>query len=752
MTEITSPPGYRVITAEEAEELFSVSDDVAHPYEDFADEQEIRLYEGGLRVAGDLESVTDDDWVPYNVIVDGDLTVAGDLSWWDGASGNFLLVTGDVRARNVILAGCPDVVVRGDLVVSGGVQGSYGDDGGALTVRGRTQAQIIINTLYFNMSFGSQPEAVLAANPSSTSCPVDFTDDELADVVLPEFLDGDYVDTRKTGKALCAGRPILRAGVRPSHVAAAEELEALSERAAEVTTLDLSKRKLRGLPERLFAFRELRVLSLAGNDDIGELDERIGDLASLRELDLSGMGLRELPETIGKLSELRVLDISGNQFERLPDAIGNLSRLEVLRARRLSCPVPDALDRLHRLRELDLHGLQPGEYNERVDFPSPVIRLPGLKSLDLSHVWLSSIPDDLLRLTELSELALSGSLSSGVERLPDLAKLPRLRVLRLSGNTPWAFQPEPSRDLLAGVWAIATLERLEIDRWGEETYEGRTVRTAFTSLPDDAFARMPGLRRLDLSFNELTELPESFYALDRLESVDLRFTKLSKATLGRLTTAFPRVRLDLRDVKTTTKSKDPTWRAVHALVRTGSAALEADKRKKAVRVFEEALDHCVPGAAFSEYDRLYALYGLIEALGHLVGSAGDDRPAMVEKLTGYAELALSLVPEVIWHYTDEGEFQEEVVRLAGNALAWHLMRAGDLERALATVERAVSVAAKPEYDHIRDTQVRVLVEMGRTEQAYLIVDQVLTRDPGFRDFADFAASAGFQEWRRGRRT
>ncbi|WP_158578819.1 leucine-rich repeat domain-containing protein [Spongiactinospora rosea] len=752
MTELTPPPGYRIITAEEAEELFSVSDEVAFPYEDFTDEQEIRLYEGDLRVAGDLEPDSDGDWVLFNMIVDGDLVVDGTLMWSDWSCGNFVLVTGDLRARNVVLLGCPDVAVRGDLVVSGGVVGKDGDNGGVLTVGGRTQAQMIINTTYFNMSFGTQPEAVLIGDPYSTSCPVDFTSRELKAILRPKLLKDDSMDTWKVVEALSAGRPVLRPDVLPSHKAVLEELDALSERAAEVTTLDLSNRKLRRLPDQLFAFGNLRALSLAGNTDIDELELRIGDLASLEELNLSGIGLRSLPATIGQLTNLRVLDISGNRLERLPDAIRHLTRLEVLRAKRLKCAVPGFLDRLVSLREVNLSGLQPGEYNEQVDFPRAVTRLRGLKSLDLSHVWLSSIPDDLLKLTELEELALRGSLSAGIERLPDLAKLPRLRVLRLSGNTPWIFQPEPSQDLLAGVWDITTLEHLEIDRWGEKIDEGEVLRPALTSLADDAFARMPGLRRLDLSFNELTELPESFFALRRLETVDVRYTKLTKAALRRLRTTFPQVKMDLRDVETTTEpdDDDPTWQAVHALVETGAAALADGERREAVRVFEEALTHCVPGAAFSAYDRLYALYGLIDALGHLADSADDDRPALVEKLIGYAEQALSLVPDTIWHYTDEGAFQEEVLRQAGNGLAWHLLQAGDLERALTTVERALQVAEGPEHDPIRDTQVRILLAMGRTEEAYVIVDRVLTRAPGFRDFADLAASPDFQRWRGGK--
>ncbi|MEU3612166.1 hypothetical protein ABZ725_07575 [Streptomyces sp. NPDC006872] len=540
--------GYRVITVAEAEERFGVSADVSHPYQDFADEQEIRLYEGGLHVTGGFDAEPDGDWVPYNTIVDGDLTVGGDLEWWDSASGNFLLVTGDLRARHVLLSGCPNVVVRGDLTASGTVQGSYGDDGGCLEVGGRTHAQSVISTLYFTMHFAEQPDALLITGSHSVNCPVDFTDDELDELVLPELLDKDgTADERGISAALRAGQPVLRPGIRPSHLLALDELDALLPRAAEITELDLSERKLRRLPEQLHAFVNLRVLSLAGNKDIDSLDERIGDLTALEELNVSGLRLTALPASIGRLRELRVLNVSRNELTSLPEQIGDLPRLEVLRAGDLSCPVPDAVARLSTLRELDLSNLQPGEYNSPVPFPLAVTRLPALRRLDLSAMFLETLPDDLLALTTLEELDLRGSLSAELPRLPDLARLPRLRVLRLSGNTRWSFQPDPDRALLCGVWDITTLEHLEIDRWGRRTAGGEVLRTAFAKLPEDAFARMPGLRRLDLSFNELTTLPESLFGLRDLEALDLRHTALDKPTADRVRTVFPDARPDLRE-------------------------------------------------------------------------------------------------------------------------------------------------------------------------------------------------------------
>jgi hypothetical protein len=215
MTLSTCPSGYRVITAAEAQERFSVSAHLDYPYQEFADEQEIRLYDGGLDVSGNLEPDGDVDWIPYNVIVDGDLTVGGNLEWWDYSAGNFLLVTGNVRARNVLLSGCPSVVIHGDLTTTGGIQGHHGDDGGSLTVHGHVRADIIISTLYFNLRFARKPEALLIADPHRTNCAVDLTDDDLDDMVLPQLLDEHgRADEYNIGTALRAGQQVLRHSTR----------------------------------------------------------------------------------------------------------------------------------------------------------------------------------------------------------------------------------------------------------------------------------------------------------------------------------------------------------------------------------------------------------------------------------------------------------------------------------------------------------------------------------------------------------
>ncbi|MET9661658.1 hypothetical protein, partial [Streptomyces sp. NPDC006510] len=189
------------------------------------------------------------------------------------------------------------------------------------------------------------------------------------------------------------------------------------------------------------------------------------------------------------------------------------------------------------------------------------------------------------------------------------------------------------------------------------------------------------------------------------------------------------------------------------LVRTGAEKQAAQDHTAAVTAFEEAVTLCTPGTCYSDYDQLYAHYGLVDALGHLVDNAPDaDRTEPTAKLIRYAEQTLSLIPGTIWHFTDEGAFQEEVKRRTGNALAWHLLHSGGPERALAAVGQALSVASAPEYDFVRDTQVRILLALGRTDDAYRVADQVLTRDPSFGDLTDIAALPEFQSWRQAQRS
>lgn len=520
------------------------------------------------------------------------------------------------------------------------------------------------------------------------------------------------------------------------------ELDAMLAAGRTITELDLQGRRLRFVPPQVLRMTSLVKLVLDDNP-LGTLPEELGGLAALEELHVEDCGLGTLPASIARLSALRVLDLARNPLGGVPDVLAKLPALRELRLAQLPSGTDvSGLAALVQLEALDLSYLRPSGKGV-MPFPRVILGLQALKSLNLSYTAFDGVPDEIADLQALETLALEAALGHQ-KTLPPLHRLPKLTKLLMNGNAGNTGKYAPHA-LLDGVWQIATLRHLGIDRFGKQKDE----RAELTRLPDDAFARMPHLRVLDLSFNELVTLPASLYALTELESIDLRYTKLDRATLDELRGAFPRVRLDLRNVATKVDVADPHWQAVHAKVKEGGGLLRRD-RAGAVALFEEALAMCRTGTMYSDYDELYATYGCVDALGHLrLAATGAERERLGDRLIAHATRALELVPEgMIWHFTDEGAFQEEVTRRAGNALAWMLMERDDLDRALAVVERALSVGGDRGY--VFDTKVRILLKAGRTRDAYTIVDSILAEDPSFGDFQDIKVDPAFVAWRRTR--
>ncbi|MEW2632655.1 tetratricopeptide repeat protein [Streptomyces sp. NPDC048389] len=483
---VHSPPGFHVIGVQEAEERFQISADVAYPYAEFADDQDIRLYDGDLHIAGSLAPEPEQDWVLYNMVVDGDLTVDGDLDWFSRIEGTFLLVAGNLRVRHAILDGRPDVVVRGNLESNGVVHGSDEDhddccsdlaDSGKLTVRGSTRARLVVVTSPFRMGFGARPQVLIAGAAERVNHPPDLDEGGLSGILLPGLLGEDgRPDPVKVQDALRTDRPVLRAD-------------------ADLTP-------------------------------------------PARDHDREGSGH----------------------------------------------PLLDSL--LDRAQEV-VRDTHPGAYLVMED-----------------------------------------------------------------------IAPRPAAD-------------------------------------------------------------------------------------------------------------DPSRQQVRDLVRAANEKLYGDTNdvQEAVTAYAEALALCVPGAHYCDHDQLCAYYGLVEALSRILGGTPDpDRPELTAELIRHAEQALFLLPDHITTTTDEGHLQAMVKLHTGNALAWYLLHSGEPERALTAVEQALSIADDPGYDWVRVTQVRVLLALGRTDEAYRVTDEVLSRVPSylltagvvlrdavFGDLTDIVASSGFQQWREARR-
>eukprot|EP00249_Psilotum_nudum_P018527 c26852_g1_i1 orf=594-1856(-) len=172
-------------------------------------------------------------------------------------------------------------------------------------------------------------------------------------------------------------------------------------------TLDLSRNKIRELPEELSTCTLLEVLQLADNKIQEWPGSILASLTNLQQLHLSRNRLHQFPaRAFAAVSGLRILDLTGVSAQ-LP-------------------PPPALLDMPH-LQELHLKRMQ------LQDVPPEVPNLLELRILDLSENALSSIPEGLSCLTCLEELDLS---NNDLRTLtPQLGHLDfTLRVLRVDGN------------------------------------------------------------------------------------------------------------------------------------------------------------------------------------------------------------------------------------------------------------------------------------------------------------------------------
>jgi hypothetical protein len=171
----------------------------------------ISLLRGSTRVAGDLalDWDSEDEDCPDGTIVEGDLEVTGTIVNRNSDSGPFLLVTGNLRAKNLVTGGS-EIVVLGDLIVDGVIFGFYNH--GSITVFGATRAQAII-TEYHAIDLRGRVEGITISGRGK------ITDDDhfhsYAPVLVAEVLtegnpSGGYPDWELTTEAILAGRPVLR--------------------------------------------------------------------------------------------------------------------------------------------------------------------------------------------------------------------------------------------------------------------------------------------------------------------------------------------------------------------------------------------------------------------------------------------------------------------------------------------------------------------------------------------------------------
>lgn len=125
-----------------------------------------------------------------------------------------------------------------------------------------------------------------------------------------------------------------------------------------VYRLDLSRQKLKELPEELRRLPNLNALDL-GRNKLRALPDWLTDLVNLQELNLAGNKLVDFPEVLCGLRNLKRLDMSRNALTGLPACMGRLEALVSLDLWSNDLATfPDELERMAALRYVDLRVIQ----------------------------------------------------------------------------------------------------------------------------------------------------------------------------------------------------------------------------------------------------------------------------------------------------------------------------------------------------------------------------------------------------------
>ncbi len=138
--------------------------------------------------------------------------------------------------------------------------------------------------------------------------------------------------------------------------------------------------------------------------------EQIYSLKFLETLLLSSQYIKVIPKSIGELTSLKHLDLSWNLINKIPKSITNLKSLEVLKLNRNGITqIPEDIGELKSLRHLDI------SYNSIKKIPKSITNLKSLKVLDLYRNRITQIPEDIGELTSLKHLDIR---NNSIKKIP----------------------------------------------------------------------------------------------------------------------------------------------------------------------------------------------------------------------------------------------------------------------------------------------------------------------------------------------
>lgn len=538
------------------------------------------LLDGDTTIKGDLSSnwaikvleELNEDTALGDILImaNGNLTVEGNINIGDYHP--HLLVTGNVHC-DVLKSGDDTIHITGDANVKYAFYGYYND--GTVRVEGTTYVPYVLNSDHDSSIKPSGAVLINLYSDQNDFFEYDYTRSVLAEVIVPEALDkDDDVDVWKFIDIVKAGKSPFKEGAKPTRLVHEEELNRLvSGNIEEVLELDWSDKKLKVFPEAIAKLKYLKKLTISKNN-ISNIPAVIGELENLEELYMSSCGVINITESIGNLKKLRVWDLSANHhLEKIPDAIGELSNLQYLKVDYIPVVFPESLAKLEKLEEISMYSCYYGSETPGI-FPEVISKLKNLKSLDLRENFIQEFPEDFLNIQTLEAFSWTGGRLAS-KLFPDFRRFKNLKKLIIARK--FDFWKER-------IFEMPSLEHLDI-RWNKEekqyfTQENIDIweemmaekgaefqdnikrilknkrveadgRFSYLIVPGMKWEdlhdinKLPNLKYLDLSSNDLTDLPDTFFELKNLEYVNLIYNKFPDELKEKITQSFPNTNVEL---------------------------------------------------------------------------------------------------------------------------------------------------------------------------------------------------------------
>jgi len=304
----------------------------------------------------------------------------------------------------------------------------------------------------------------------------------------------------------------------------------------QVTKLNLKEQKLKRLPNSLGQLQNLEYLDVSLNP-LQEFPVVILSLKKLRTLKLytdygKHTKIYEIPAQINRLKQLRYLDISHLPLHKEPKAVYQLKNLEVLK---MSSVIP-IIDLKKTPKKPNTGGFRSSMRGAYTLTLQGIGNLKKLKELDISHqTWrMKTLPAEITQLVNLEHLNISSnwypSLPVGIKKLTHLNLNHTVNYLK-NAHLNLEFVSQLKLETLHLKYAQNPASILDLLSYPNQL---RTLNLSFcdlTKLPEILF-QCTQLHKLDLSYNKLKDLPSDISKLAQLEILDISnnsFAKLPNA-------------------------------------------------------------------------------------------------------------------------------------------------------------------------------------------------------------------------------